>query len=141
MIECIPTLVLGYTRAFLIDDIWPWACVSCICILSITKNWCGIYIRAFEGLFSHRGRKEPYECFRQVELVKRSSNDFRQIVCSQSNCIIHKHAQKKKERKKCDEERVSKHFHSPNQLNEVLFWTVLKEFTCMLDTIWKMKQK
>lgn len=61
----------------------------------------GIYIRAFEGLFSHRGRKEPYECFRQVELVKRSSNDFLQVVCSQSNCIIQQtHTKKERKEKK-----------------------------------------
>ncbi len=132
MIECIPTLVLGYAGAFLIDDIWSRAyvsCVSCICILSTTKNWCGIYIRAFEGFFSHRGKKEAYECFRQVETVKRSSNDFRQVVCSQSHCIIHKH------QKKSDEEWVSKHVHSLNLLHEVLF----KLYWRRSHVCWKIK--
>jgi len=139
VIECIPTLVLGYTTAFLIDDIWPWACVcvSCICILSITKR-IGVvftYEHLRDCFHTEEARKEPYECFRQVELVKRSSNDFRQVVCSPSNCIIHKHTQKKKERKKSDEERVSEHFHSPKPTEQGAILDGLKKFTCMLDSI------
>lgn len=62
MIECIPTLVLGYAGAFLIDDIWSRAyvsCVSCICILSTTKNWCGIYIRDLRDSFHTGERRKP----------------------------------------------------------------------------------
>lgn len=90
-------------------------CLLCLAYASFPLLRIGV-VFTYEHLrdsFHTEEREEAYECFRQVESVRRSSNDFRQVVCSQSNCIIHKHTHT--HTKKSDEEWVTKHFHSPNK--------------------------